>query len=199
MVLFGCGVPFERYAVRGDSRNLCRVINTRHELPEIFRLDDRSQRDMIDDHGVAAPAVSTPYSFACRSQRPRGRRISMIDRRVSRAVIRCSSCSPPWSARRAPPTWSRSRRRPGIDTSPQGKEVDGIYGDFALANDQIMSVVAHPKRGPQRQHDRPRRRRLPDRPDPPRSPERPALGLLSRCTASRPEVRRDRGRGARGL
>lgn len=30
---------------------------------------------------------------------------------------------------------------------PQGKEVDGIYGDFALANDQLIAVVAHPKRG----------------------------------------------------
>jgi hypothetical protein len=30
---------------------------------------------------------------------------------------------------------------------PQGKEVDGIYGDFVLANDQIIAVVAHPKRG----------------------------------------------------
>ncbi len=30
---------------------------------------------------------------------------------------------------------------------PQGKEVDGIFGDFALANDQIMSVIAHPRKG----------------------------------------------------
>ncbi len=30
---------------------------------------------------------------------------------------------------------------------PQGKEVDGIYGDFVLANDQIVAVVAHPRRG----------------------------------------------------
>lgn len=30
---------------------------------------------------------------------------------------------------------------------PQGKEVDGIYGDFVLANDQLVAVVAHPKRG----------------------------------------------------
>jgi hypothetical protein len=30
---------------------------------------------------------------------------------------------------------------------PQGKEVDGIYGDFALVNDQIMSVIAHPGKG----------------------------------------------------
>ena len=30
---------------------------------------------------------------------------------------------------------------------PQGKEVDAIYGDFVLANDQIIAVVAHPKRG----------------------------------------------------
>ena len=30
---------------------------------------------------------------------------------------------------------------------PEGKEVDGVYGDFVLANDQIIAVVAHPKRG----------------------------------------------------
>jgi hypothetical protein len=30
---------------------------------------------------------------------------------------------------------------------PQGKEVDGIYGDFVLVNDQITAVVAHPRRG----------------------------------------------------
>jgi hypothetical protein len=30
---------------------------------------------------------------------------------------------------------------------PQGKEVDGIYGDFVLANDQVVAVVAHPRRG----------------------------------------------------
>ena len=30
---------------------------------------------------------------------------------------------------------------------PQGKEVDGIYGDFVLANDEIVAVVAHPRRG----------------------------------------------------
>ncbi|WP_406699215.1 CehA/McbA family metallohydrolase [Singulisphaera sp. Ch08] len=30
---------------------------------------------------------------------------------------------------------------------PQGKEVDGIFGDFALANDQLVAVIAQPKRG----------------------------------------------------
>ena len=39
----------------------------------------------------------------------------------------------------SPQTWDRY--------IPQGKEVDGIYGDFALANDQLIAVVAHPKRG----------------------------------------------------
>jgi hypothetical protein len=39
----------------------------------------------------------------------------------------------------SPQTWERY--------VPQGKEVDGIYGDFALANDQIVSVVANPRRG----------------------------------------------------
>ena len=39
----------------------------------------------------------------------------------------------------SPQTWDRY--------IPQGKEVDGIYGDFALANDQIVAVVAHPRRG----------------------------------------------------
>jgi hypothetical protein len=39
----------------------------------------------------------------------------------------------------SPQTWERY--------IPQGKEVDGIYGDFALTNDQIMAVVANPVRG----------------------------------------------------
>jgi hypothetical protein len=39
----------------------------------------------------------------------------------------------------SPQTWDRY--------IPQGKEVDGIYGDFAMANDQIIAVIAHPKRG----------------------------------------------------
>src|SRR4029079_6413925 len=39
----------------------------------------------------------------------------------------------------SPQTWDRY--------IPAGKEVDGIYGDFALANDQIMSVIAHPRAG----------------------------------------------------
>ncbi len=39
----------------------------------------------------------------------------------------------------SPQTWDRY--------IPQGKEVDGIYGDFALANDQLVAVVAHPRRG----------------------------------------------------
>jgi hypothetical protein len=38
-----------------------------------------------------------------------------------------------------PQTWDRY--------IPQGKEVDGIYGDFVLANDQLIAVVAHPRRG----------------------------------------------------
>jgi hypothetical protein len=38
----------------------------------------------------------------------------------------------------SPQTWDRY--------IPQGKEVDGVYGDFALANDQIMSVIAFPRR-----------------------------------------------------
>jgi hypothetical protein len=39
----------------------------------------------------------------------------------------------------SPQTWERY--------IPEGKEVDGIYGDFALANDQIVAVVANPRRG----------------------------------------------------
>src|SRR5580692_5789770 len=39
----------------------------------------------------------------------------------------------------SPQTWDRY--------IPEGKEVDGIYGDFALANDQVVAIVAHPKRG----------------------------------------------------
>src|SRR5262245_41951603 len=30
---------------------------------------------------------------------------------------------------------------------PAGKEVDAIDGDFVLANDEIIAVVAHPRRG----------------------------------------------------
>ena len=39
----------------------------------------------------------------------------------------------------SPQTWERY--------APQGKEVDAIYGDFVLANDQIIAVIAHPRRG----------------------------------------------------
>ena len=48
---------------------------------------------------------------------------------------------------------------------PQGKEVDAIYGDFVLRNEHVVAVIAQPLASAQRQHDRPRRRRLPDRPD----------------------------------
>src|SRR5260370_524671 len=39
----------------------------------------------------------------------------------------------------SPQTWDRY--------IPRGKEVDGIYGDFALTNDQVVAVIAHPRRG----------------------------------------------------
>jgi hypothetical protein len=39
----------------------------------------------------------------------------------------------------SPQTWERY--------IPHGKEVDGIYGDFAMVNDQIVAVVANPRRG----------------------------------------------------
>ena len=39
----------------------------------------------------------------------------------------------------SPQTWERY--------IPRGKEVDAIYGDFAMANDQIVAVVANPRRG----------------------------------------------------
>jgi hypothetical protein len=39
----------------------------------------------------------------------------------------------------SPQTWERY--------APQGKEVDAIYGDFALVNDQLVAVVADPRRG----------------------------------------------------
>jgi hypothetical protein len=39
----------------------------------------------------------------------------------------------------SPQTWDRY--------VPDGKEVDAIHGDFALANDQIVAVVAHPRHG----------------------------------------------------
>jgi hypothetical protein len=39
----------------------------------------------------------------------------------------------------SPQTWDRY--------APQGKEVDAIYGDFALSNGFISAVIAHPRRG----------------------------------------------------
>lgn len=39
----------------------------------------------------------------------------------------------------SPQTWDRY--------VPLGKEVDAIYGDFVLSNDQLIAVVAHPRRG----------------------------------------------------
>ncbi len=39
----------------------------------------------------------------------------------------------------SPQTWDRY--------APSGKEADAIYGDFVLANDQILAVVAIPRRG----------------------------------------------------
>lgn len=39
----------------------------------------------------------------------------------------------------SPQTWDRY--------APHGKEVDAIHGDFAIANDRIVAVVAHPRRG----------------------------------------------------
>jgi hypothetical protein len=39
----------------------------------------------------------------------------------------------------APQTWDRY--------IPQGKEVDGIFGDFVLCNDQLVCVIANPRRG----------------------------------------------------
>src|SRR5262249_50052681 len=39
----------------------------------------------------------------------------------------------------SPQTWDRY--------APEGKESDAIHGDFALANDQVIAVVAHPGQG----------------------------------------------------
>jgi hypothetical protein len=39
----------------------------------------------------------------------------------------------------SPPSWDHY--------VPEGKEVDAVYGDFVLANNQILAVVAHPRRG----------------------------------------------------
>jgi hypothetical protein len=39
----------------------------------------------------------------------------------------------------SPQTWDRY--------APDGKEADAIHGDFVLANDQVIAVVAHPRRG----------------------------------------------------
>ena len=87
----------------------------------------------------------------------------------------------------SPQTWDRY--------IPAGKEVDGIYGDFALANDQIVAVVAHPKRGRNANMtvrdvggcliDLTRRDRQSDQ----------LSAFYPGRPAPRPEVRRDRGRG----
>jgi hypothetical protein len=70
----------------------------------------------------------------------------MVDVKFASAVVALGVLTTLASSARAadlvalsPQTWDRY--------IPQGKEVDGIYGDFAIANDQIMSVVAHPRAG----------------------------------------------------
>ncbi len=43
-----------------------------------------------------------------------------------------------------PLSWSNSTPKPGSSTRPRGKEVDCIYGDLVLRNDQIVAVIARP-------------------------------------------------------
>jgi hypothetical protein len=67
---------------------------------------------------------------------------AVLPRRLSSLVLLAVLSAPSRAAdlvALSPQTWDRY--------IPQGKEVDGIYGDFALANDQLLSVVAHPARG----------------------------------------------------
>src|ERR1700748_3487164 len=66
----------------------------------------------------------------------------VIPRRLSALVILSAFVAPARAAdlvALSPQTWERY--------IPHGKEVDGIYGDFALANDQLMAVVPSPVRG----------------------------------------------------
>jgi hypothetical protein len=63
-------------------------------------------------------------------------------RRTLALVLLVAFATPAWAAdlvALSPQTWERY--------APQGKEVDAIYGDFALANDQLVAVVANPRRG----------------------------------------------------
>jgi hypothetical protein len=55
------------------------------------------------------------------------------------AWLPCGEARPAELVALSPQTWDRF--------APRGKEVDCIYGDFALANDRLMAVVAHPRRG----------------------------------------------------
>ena len=66
----------------------------------------------------------------------------MMARRVL-ALVLLAALAPPARATDlvalSPQTWERY--------NPRGKEVDAIYGDFAMVNDQIVAVVANPRRG----------------------------------------------------
>ena len=70
----------------------------------------------------------------------------MITRAVAGVLVATGFCAALMIPARAsdlvalsPQTWDRY--------IPDGKEVDGIYGDFALVNEQIMAVIANPRRG----------------------------------------------------
>lgn len=67
---------------------------------------------------------------------------TLFDRSVLTLILLALTATPSRGAdlvALSPQTWDRYH--------PHGKEVDAIYGDFALANDQLIAVVAHPKRG----------------------------------------------------
>ena len=68
--------------------------------------------------------------------------VRMLPRRVLALVLLTALAAPIRAAdlvALSPQTWERY--------VPQGKEVDAIHGDFALVNDQLMSVIANPRRG----------------------------------------------------
>ncbi len=66
----------------------------------------------------------------------------MMAPRVLALVLLAALAPPAWATdlvALSPQTWERY--------NPRGKEVDAIYGDFAMVNDQIVAVVANPRQG----------------------------------------------------
>ena len=66
----------------------------------------------------------------------------VVPRRVLALVLLASLAAPTRAAdlvALSPQTWDRY--------APHGKEVDAIYGDFALVNDHLVAVIADPRQG----------------------------------------------------